>query len=123
MPKYLLLLTDREVDYTQVSEADFDAEMRQHYDFAREVEELGAKILGGEALQPVATATYLRATRTDAVVAVDNPAPDLKEVLGGYYLIEANDDAHARRVAERCPTNSGYVEVRPIWEIPDTNAG
>jgi hypothetical protein len=118
MPRYLLLLTDQEIDYTQVSEADFDAEMQMHRDFAREVEEAHGKILGGEALQPVATATYLRGTRTGSVVTVDNPAPDLKEVLGGYYLVEADDDAHARRLAERCPGGSGYVEIRPIWEIP-----
>ena len=59
--------------------------------------ELGGKILGGEALQPMATATFLRGTRTDNVTTVDNPAPDLKETLGGYYLIEAADDAQARR--------------------------
>ena len=52
------------------------------------------------------------------MTVVDNPAPDLKEVLGGYYLIEAADDAQARRIAERCPAPYGYIEVRPIWEIP-----
>ena len=54
-----------------------------------------------------------------ASTVVDNPAPDLKEVLGGYYLIEAADDEHARRIAERCPAPYGYIEVRPIWEIPE----
>ena len=50
---------------------------------------------------------------------VDNPAPDLKEVLGGYYLVEADDDEHARRIAERCPAPFGYIEVRPIWDTSD----
>ena len=69
--------------------------MQQHTAFTAEVEEAGGKILGGEALQPSSTATYLRGTRGDVTV-VDNPAPDLKEILGGYYLVEANDDDHAR---------------------------
>ena len=80
-------------------------------------------MLGGEALLPVATATFLRGTRSDRVDAVDNPAPDLKEVLGGYYLIEAADEDTARRIAERCPAPHGYIEMRPIWEIPAAYAG
>ena len=121
MPKYLLLLVDAEIDYANVSEADFNAEMEEHRSFARELEELGGKNLGGEALQPVATATFLRGTRTDGVTAVDNPAPDLKEVLGGYYLIEAPDDDTARKIAGRCPAGNGYVEMRPVWEIPGSD--
>ena len=96
--------------------------MQQHAAFTAEVEEAGGKILGGEALQPSSTATYLRGTRGDVTV-VDNPAPDLKEILGGYYLVEADDDDHARKIAERCPAPHGYIEVRPIWEIPAEYAG
>ena len=123
MPKYLMLIVESDVgDYTNITEADFNATMQEHMAFAREVEELGGKNLGGEALQPVPTATFLRGTRTDNVTVVDNPAPDLKEVLGGYYLIEAADDAQARKIAERCPAPNGYIEMRPIWEIPDSYA-
>ena len=48
---------------------------------------------------------------------VDNPAPDLKEVVGGYYLVEAADDAAALELAKRVPAGFGYVELRPIWEF------
>jgi hypothetical protein len=121
MPKYLMLIVESDVDdYANATEADFDAAMQEHMAFAREIEELGGKNLGGEALQPVPTATFLRGTRTDSVTVVDNPAPDLKEVLGGYYLIEAADDAQARKIAERCPAPNGYIEMRPVWEIPDS---
>jgi len=51
------------------------------------------------------------------VAQVDNPAPDVKEALGGYYLVEAEDDAHARRLAERCPAPYGHIEIRPIWDF------
>ena len=117
MPKYLFLLVEDEAAFDADDEAQFDDVMEQHRSFTAEVEEAGGRILGGEALQPISTATFLRGTRGDVTV-VDNPAPDLKEVLGGYYLIEADDDAHARRLAERCPAGAGYVEVRPVWEIP-----
>ena len=123
MPKYLLMIVESQAEYEEGGEAQFNEIMEAHASFSREVGELGATTLGGEALLPTSTATYLRGTRTDRVTAVDNPAPDLKEVLGGYYLIEAADEAAARRVAERCPAPYGYIEVRPIWEIPDTYAG
>jgi hypothetical protein len=126
MPKYLMLIFEDEAAYgaaATTSELDpsapvFNEVMAMHTDFATTIEKSGAKILGGEALQPVSTATFLRKTRTADVTAVDNPAPDLKEVLGGYYLVEAADDAEARRLAEQCPAPAGYIEVRPIWNIP-----
>ena len=74
-----------------------------HTDFSERRRRAGASILGGEALQPIATAIYLRNTRTANVAVVDNPAPDLKEVLGGYYLIEAADDAHAAGARRALP--------------------
>ena len=77
----------------------------------------GASIESGEALQPVATATFLRGTRTAQVSAVDNPLPEAKEVLGGYYLIDAPDDAVALKLAKICPAPYGYVQLRPVLEF------
>jgi len=118
VPKYLMLIVEDESAYAQASEAEMGRVMQMHGEFAKSVAEVGASVLGGEALQPTPTATYLRDTRTSHVTVVDNPLPDLKEVLGGYYLVEAADDAQARELAKLCPAPHGYVEVRPIWEFP-----
>jgi hypothetical protein len=121
MPKYLMLIVEDEAEFEGGFEAGspkFNEVMQMHQDFSATVEKSGAKIVGGEALQPLATATFLRNTRTSGVTVVDNPAPDVKEVLGGYYLIEAADDAQARELAEQCPAPAGYIELRPVWEIP-----
>ena len=72
MPKYLMLIMEAEAAYENATEADFSDVMQQHTSFAREVEEAGGKILGGEALQPISTASYLRGTRRD-VVTVRQP--------------------------------------------------
>ena len=117
MPKYLLLIVEDETAFQSGGQASFDDVMAAHMAFTEEVGELGGTIVGGEALQPVATATFLRGTRTDGVTTVDNPSPDLKEILGGYYLIEAKDDEHARSIGARCPAQYGYIEVRPIWDF------
>ncbi len=117
MAKYLLLIVEAEEAYASAGEAAFNEVMQAHNDFAAEVAAAGATLLGGEALQPTPTATYLRKTRTDDVHAVDNPMPELKEVVGGYYLIEAPDDDVALAVAKRCPAPFGHIELRPIWEF------
>jgi hypothetical protein len=117
MPKYLLLIHEDESAFAAGGQASFDEVMAAHMSFATELDELGGKSLGGEALQPLATATFLRGTRTAGVAAVDNPSPDVKEALGGYYLVEAEDDDQARRIAERCPAPHGYIEIRPIWDF------
>jgi hypothetical protein len=112
---------EREQAYAEGGEAEFDAIMQAHGAFSASVASAGGKVLGGEALQPTPTASYLRGTRTDAVTVVDNPMPELKEVLGGYYLIEAADDAQALEFAKLCPAPHGYIEVRPIWEFGEAS--
>ncbi len=117
MAKYLLLIVEAEEAYATAGEAVLNEVMEAHNAFAAEVAELGASLLGGEALQPTPTASYLRKTRTDDVHPVDNPSPELKEVVGGYYLIDAPNEDVALAVAKRCPAGFGYVEMRPIWSF------
>ena len=117
MPKYLLQIVETESAYTEAGEAEFAESMANHQAFAQEVGELGATLLGGEALQPTPTATYLRGTRTSDVHVVDNPLPELKEVVGGYYLIEAANLDDALAVAEQVPSRFGCLEVRPVHQV------
>ena len=77
-----------------------------------------AVILGGDALQPVATATTLR-KGDDGILATEGPFAETREALGGYYLLECRDLAHALEVAEDIPIyGTGCVEVRPILVLP-----
>ncbi len=117
MPRYVFLILENEGAYDNADEAAMNEVMAMHSDFAASVASAGATMLGGEALQPTPTARYLRGTRTEGVALVDAPNPDVKEVLGGYYLIEAADDEQALELAKLCPAPQGYVEVRPVWEF------
>jgi hypothetical protein len=70
--------------------------------------------LGGEALQPVHTATTIR-SRNGKVSTTDGPFAETKEQLGGFYLVEAKDLNDAIQVASRIPSvKTGSIEVRPI---------
>ncbi len=117
MPKYFLSIVEEESAYAEHGVANFDDVMKAHQEFSAAVKQAGASIESGEALQPVATATFLRGTRTGGVSAVDNPLPEAKEVVGGYYLIDAPDDAVALHLAKLCPAPYGYIELRPIWDM------
>lgn len=72
---------------------------------------------GGEQLQPAATATTVRVDNGKALTT-DGPFAETKEVLGGFYLFEADDLDSALDVAARIPAArmGGSVEVRPIVE-------
>jgi len=59
MPKYLMLIVENEAAYAEAGEAAFGEVMGQHNAFAQEVTDAGATLLGGEALQPTATATHV----------------------------------------------------------------
>ena len=73
--------------------------------------------LGGEALEPTATATTVR-VRDDQTLTTDGPFAETKEALGGYYLVEAKDLDEAIGIAARIPSAKvGTIEVRPVVEM------
>jgi hypothetical protein len=74
----------------------------------------GASLVGGNALEPSSTATFLRTNASGEVVVTDGTFAETKEVLGGYYLIEAPDLDAALAIAKQIPAEFGGVEVRPI---------
>lgn len=116
MPKYFMSIIEEEAAYGADGAATFDEVMTLHRDFAAAVKQAGGTIESSEALQPMSTALFLRGTPADGS-AIDNPLPEAKEVVGGYYLVEAPDDAVALELAKLCPAPYGYIEMRPIWEI------
>lgn len=114
--KYALLLYSSE-DAGPQSEEEMMEEMPQWFAFTEELDQAGAN-LGGEALLPAATATTVT-VRDGQRMTTDGPFAETKEVLGGFYIIEAADLDAALAWAEKIPSAPyGSVEVRPVMEIP-----
>ena len=68
-------------------------------------------------LHPVRSATTLR-VREGETLLTDGPFAELKEQLGGYYLLECADLDEALRWAATIPAaRSGAVEVRPLMKV------
>lgn len=74
-------------------------------------------LVAAEALQPVHTARSVR-VRNGRAVVTDGPFTETKEMLAGFYLIEAASHDEAVRIAAKIPpAREGTIEVRPVREL------
>ncbi len=54
------------------------------------------------------------------VQVVDGPFIESKEVLGGYWLVEANSKEEVVKWAEKCPADDGdTIEIRQLFSPED----
>jgi hypothetical protein len=113
--KYLALLYAAENIYDGMSEEDFGKLIGEHQSFSGKGENQG-KILGGEALKPVSSATTVR-IREGKVQITDGPFAETKEQLGGFYLLNCENLDEAIKMVQDIPDiKLGSVELRPIME-------
>jgi hypothetical protein len=74
-------------------------------------------LVSAEALQPVRTARTVR-IRNGTASITDGPFAETKELLAGFYLIEAKDMDEALAMAAKIPpAREGSIEVRPVREL------
>jgi hypothetical protein len=79
------------------------------------------RCLASEALQPVHTAVTVQ-VRNGKVSVRDGPFTETKELLAGFYLIDATDLNEAIQVASQIPpARVGSIEVRPVRELTSTS--
>jgi hypothetical protein len=82
------------------------------------------KIVGGEKL----TASGGRQLRSNGgkLVVSDGPYAEAKDVIGGYFIVEAKDLAEAEAIARECPhmalAPSNWAEVREIEDMKQVRA-
>jgi hypothetical protein len=112
MSQYMLLLYATEEEEL----ADRGAEMPMWLELNRSLEEAGLLAATGR-LRPTTTATTVTAMSGETELT-DGPFAITKEVLVGYYLIEAENLDQALGVAKRIPLiRYGRVEVRPVMDL------
>jgi len=107
MSKYLILIYQNEQTAPQ---AEGESISTRYQDF---MERRAGSLISGAALQPSATATSVRRNGTGGFTVTDGPFAESKEVLGGYYLIEAADLDEALQIAKEVPAGAG-VDVWPV---------
>ena len=113
MARYLVLIYGDERAWAAAPKAWHEANERAHGAFHRAA---GAAIVSANELEPAARAVSIRRGPAGPS-ATDGPFIEAKEVVGGYYVLEAPDLAEAVRLAGQLPeatAEHGGVEVRPI---------
>lgn len=84
--------------------------------YAQELVERG-KLLAGEPLHAVDSAMTVR-MRNGELSVTDGPFAETKEMLAGFYMVDAKDLNEAIRIAADIPpAKHGSIEVRPVREL------
>ena len=110
--KYLCLVYGEEKEIAAMTDDECMAYDRSLRDAGR--------CLASEALQPVRTAASVR-VRNGKISVRDGPFTETKEILAGFYLIDAVDLNAAVEVASKMPpARVGTIEVRPVRELVTT---
>src|SRR5215469_9677856 len=109
--EYMVFIWDDEQSWERADPATVAATMAAHQEF---IARHAAALRGGNRLHPSAASTSLRDTGDGGVSISDGAFAETKEVIGGYYLIEAADLDEALRIAAEVPAPFGGVEVRPV---------
>ena len=83
----------------------------------QEMQRTGAWVFGGGLHDP-SSATVVRTTNGESVMT-DGPFAETKELLGGFWVIEAPDlDAALEWAKKASAACEGPVEVRPFQDEP-----
>jgi hypothetical protein len=119
MPKYAALIYSEEMDPNTPPDPEATAQvMAEYMEFGQAN---GQHLAGGEALYPSSTATTVTVREKGGTPTfTDGPFAETKEVLGGFYLINADDLDGALAVAQQIPGAwHGKIEVRPVMEFDE----
>ena len=77
------------------------------------------KIESLNGLLPVTTGARLSFSKGKPTL-IDGPFIETKEVLGGYWIVEAKSKEEVVKWAQRCPADDGdVIEIRQIFEAAD----
>ncbi len=107
--KYALLLFDNPDSWQNVDEATM-AQLHDEY--------MAVQSYAGAQLHPAPDGKTLRVADGQPLVT-DGPFAETKEVISGFYLVDADSEEEALRIAATIPTASrmgGAIEVRQIVE-------
>jgi len=99
-------------------DVDMPTLMAQYNAFSEEAGAAGV-LAGGNALEPVSTATSIQ-VRSGNSSYTDGPFAETKEQLGGYFMLECANLDEALTWASKIPTaRYGTIEVRPVMVFDD----
>ena len=113
--KFIILMSESGDAWARLSPGEQAEIMRQHGEFRRALEAEG-KYVTSQRLAPASRARTVERGDDGRIRVTDGPYPESKEVVGGFYIIEAASLDEAVEWATRARFLTGWNEVRPLWE-------
>lgn len=115
MNKYLLLLHEQVEEMQKLSPKEMEELINGHMEWAQKLAEDG-HLVSGDGLQE----TKILITGKNSIVQ-DSTYLEVKEMIGGYYLIQAESLEAAIEIAKNCPCHlwGGTTELRPIMNYEE----
>jgi hypothetical protein len=108
--EYLALIHADENGWESLSEQEQQAVYQRYMEFSK-----SDKVVGGAELQSTGTATTVR-VRDDETLVTDGPYAEVKEALGGFFILDCASIDEACQLAAQIPAaEHGAVEVRPVY--------
>lgn len=116
MAQFMLLLHDDPKYFAALSPAEMGAIIERYMAWSQRLAERG-HLRGGEKLRDAAGRQLRRVG--ERIVATDGPYIEAKDVVGGFFIIEAASMAEAERLVQDCPHLSGpnWIELREIERL------
>ncbi|MGK7397496.1 MAG: YciI family protein [Candidatus Cyclobacteriaceae bacterium M3_2C_046] len=110
MKKFLLLLHEDAEAMSKLSPKEMEQLVQAHFEWATKLGESG-HLISGDGLDPASKVIIGK----DCVIK-DGPYIESKEVIGGYYLLQAQSLEAVLELAKACPNHlwGGTTEIRPI---------
>jgi len=110
MPKYVLLLHESSTAFPDLSPEDMQAMIQRYKNWRGKLNASGEKLQDG-------TGRTLRGAGSSLTVS-DGPHAETKEVIGGFFIIEAKDYDEAVELSRDCPhLDFGTIEVRQVDKV------
>jgi hypothetical protein len=108
--QYVALIYGDENGWEQLGDEERQAIQQRYMKFSE-----NDKVVGGAELESTGTGTTVRVRSGDRLVT-DGPYAEVKEALGGFFILECDSIDEACQLAAQIPAaEHGAVEVRPVY--------
>lgn len=107
MPQFMLMLRDAGAFPQSISPEEIQQIIERYRTWSARVGAKGQKLVDGEGRVMV--------RKDSGVTVTDGPYAEAREVIGGYFVVDAPDYDAAAKIAGDCPhLDFGSIEIRQV---------
>jgi hypothetical protein len=116
MSQFILLLHETPADFSNVSADELQQIIGEYIAWRRRIEAEGKYVASNKLKDEGGRHVSMR---NGQARVVDGPYAEAKEVMGGYFVINAADYDEAVEISKGCPhlKYGGWIEIREIEQV------